>query len=62
MIKLICSIFMYPSKSDFFNRYFMVFFTYMNMLQISSAKYYQDNKERQQKSLYTEEKNVTIWQ
>ena len=31
------------------------------MLQISSVKYYQDNKERQQKSLYAEEKKVTIW-
>ena len=40
MIKLTCSIFM--SSSNFF----IIFFTYIKTSKDSSAKYYQNNKER----------------
>ena len=43
MIKLICSIFMFS------NNFLTIFFAYIKMSKDSSAKYYQNNKEKLQK-------------
>ena len=46
IIKLTCSI----SLSS--NNFFIYFFTYIKMSKDSSAKYYQNNKERLQKKVF----------
>ena len=55
MIKLTCSIFIPSNKSIFFNYFFFINF-FSNIKKIfkdSSAKYYEDNKERLQKKPVT---------
>ena len=69
MINLIFSIFKSLNKLNFYINFFIYFLTYMKMSKDSSAKYYEDNKEKLQKkaleryqSLSKEEKEKkTIW-
>ena len=49
MINLIFSIFKSLNKLNFYINFFIYFLTYMKMSKESSAKYYEDNKEKLQK-------------
>ena len=46
MINLIFSIFKSLNKLNFYINFFIYFLTYMKMSKDSSAKYYEDNKEK----------------
>ena len=57
MIKLTFSIFIYSNKTNFFYQFFKILsFIYVKMPRDSWAKYYQNNKERLQKSPWKKKK------